>query len=115
MYLRGTSGIFLRLELNPVRAGLAASPEGYLWSSAAAHMAGRDDVMVRVSALPEMVGDWGEFLSQEVAQEDVRLLRSHKRTGRPLGGKGFIDRLETATGRVLRRLKPGRKARQKKE
>ena len=96
-----------------MRAGLAASPEAYLWSSAAAHMAGRDDVMVRVSPLLEIVGDWGEFLSQEVAQEDVRLLRSHERTGRPLGSEDFIDRLETASGRVLRRLKPGRKAKQK--
>ncbi len=67
------------VELNHVRAGLAASPEAYLWSGAAAHMEGRDDVMVRVSPLLEMVGDWGESLSQEVAQEDVRLLRSHKR------------------------------------
>ncbi len=56
--------------------------------------------MVRVSPLLEMVGDWGEFLPQEIAQEDVRLLRSHERTGRPLGDEGFIDRLETATGRT---------------
>ena len=103
------------VELNPVRAGLAASAEAYLWSSAAAHMAGRDDLMVRVSPLLEMVGDWGEVLSQEVAQEDVRLLRSHELTGRPLGVEDFIHRLEKATGRVLRRLKPGRKARQKQE
>ncbi len=58
----------MHVELNPVRAGLAASPEAYLWSSAAVHMAGRDDVMVRVSPFLEMVGDWGEFLSQEVAR-----------------------------------------------
>ncbi len=28
---------------------------------------------------------------------DVRLLRSHERTGTPLGSEDFIDRLETAT------------------
>ncbi len=58
-------------------------------------MAGLDDIMVRVSSLLKMVGDCGKLLSQEASQENVRLLRSHERTGRPLGGEDFIDRLET--------------------
>jgi len=31
------------IEQNPVRAGLAATPWDYPWSSAAAHVAGKDD------------------------------------------------------------------------
>ena len=36
------------VELNPVRAGLVKSPGVYPWSSAAAHLTGRDDELVRV-------------------------------------------------------------------
>ena len=36
------------IELNPVRAGLIESPSRYRWSSAAAHVRGRDDALVRV-------------------------------------------------------------------
>jgi hypothetical protein len=31
------------VELNPVRAGLAESPERFRWSSAAAHLSGSDN------------------------------------------------------------------------
>ncbi|MGB2823526.1 MAG: transposase, partial [Phycisphaerae bacterium] len=34
------------IEMNPVRAGLAATADAWRWSSAAAHVAGRDDVLV---------------------------------------------------------------------
>src|SRR5665213_3379088 len=34
------------IELNPVRAKLAASARGWRWSSARAHLAGRDDKLV---------------------------------------------------------------------
>src|SRR4030095_8537918 len=39
------------VELNPVRAGLINAPRGYRWSSAAAHVPGRDDTLVRVARL----------------------------------------------------------------
>ena len=34
------------IELNPVRAGLISAPSRYPWSSAAAHVRGRDDTLV---------------------------------------------------------------------
>lgn len=37
------------VELNPVRAGLATAPSDYRWSSAWAHLKGKDDGLVRVS------------------------------------------------------------------
>ena len=39
------------IELNPVPAGLIESPSRYRWSSAAAHVRGRDDALVRVRPL----------------------------------------------------------------
>ena len=38
------------VELNPVRAGLVKRPEAYRWSSAGAHLRGRDDELVKASA-----------------------------------------------------------------
>lgn len=50
-------------EQNPVRAGLAATPREYPWSSATAHVSGRDDLLVKASPLLELVGNWKGFLS----------------------------------------------------
>jgi len=44
-------------------------------------------------------------------RDDAEPLRRHERTGRPLGGAGFVEQLEKALGRVLRRQKPGPKPR----
>jgi hypothetical protein len=50
-------------EQNPVRAGLAATPWDYPWSSAAARVAGSTDQLVRVAPLAALVGDWRGFLA----------------------------------------------------
>ena len=42
------------VELNPVRAGLVQAPSRYRWSSAAAHLRRRDDVLVQVAPLLQM-------------------------------------------------------------
>jgi putative transposase len=99
------------IELNPVRARLAASPQAWPWSSAAAHVAGRDDAVVRVAALLEFVEGlpWVDFLAQGVSEEQAALFRSHERTGRPLGGDGFVARIERLLGRVLRPRQRGPK------
>jgi hypothetical protein len=48
-------------------------------------------------------------MSQEFLGHDIIWggLKKHERAGRPLGGNGFINRLEVKTGRVfrLKRLK----------
>jgi hypothetical protein len=55
---------------------------------------------------------WKEFLEEGLeAGDTIRQLRLATRTGRPIGSKEFIRRLEKITGRRLLRQKPGRKAR----
>jgi putative transposase len=97
------------IELNPVRAKLVREPAAYPWSSAAAHVEGREDRLVVASPLPQMVGDWREFLSIGIGADDAEILRLHERTGRPLGSPDFITRLESELARVLHRRKPGPK------
>ena len=98
------------IELNPVKAGIVKDPGSYAWSSAAAHLSGKDDRLLTVSSLPDMVPDWQRFLSGGVDKEQARLLQRHERTGRPVGSVYFLDRLEGMLGRVLRPRKAGRKA-----
>ena len=97
------------VELNPVRAGLSMAPSDYLWSSARAHISGCDDALVKVSRLLELAPDWRRLLTSAVLEEDVRELRKHERTGRPLGDDDFLVQVEKKLGRVLRRRKPGPK------
>ena len=102
------------VELNPVRAKLVERPRQWPWSSAKAHLKGRDDRLVKVAPLLAMVGDWRAFLRSAMPEEELRDLREHGRTGRPLGSSTFLDRLERLVGRVLKPQKPGPKPKPRK-
>ena len=97
------------VELNPVRAKLADDAAHWAWSSAKAHLSGRDDCLVQVGPMLALVHDWREFLNSAIPEEELRNLRSHAQTGRPLGDESFVNRLENLVGRVLRAGKRGRK------
>ena len=100
------------VETNPVRADLAKRPEDWPWSSAAAHVAGADDGLVTVGPMLDLVttfvADWRAYLAQESPEETIARLHLHERTGRPLGNRRFVGRLETLLGRTLIPGKPGR-------
>lgn len=97
------------VEMNPVKAGIAEDAAAWPWSSARAHLAATDDKLVTVAPLLEMAGDWRLFLADAAEEEQVNEIRKHERTGRPLGSEGFVERLETALDRPLKRGKPGPK------
>ncbi len=97
------------LEQNPVRARLAATPWEYPWSSARAHVAGKDDLLVKAAPLLKLVGSWEAFLSVGASDDEVKHLRRHERTGRPLGSDRFTGAVERKLHRNLRRGKPGPK------
>jgi putative transposase len=103
------------VELNPVRAGMVVAAVEWPWSSAAAHVRGRD-----TSGLLDMrqwqgrwsAETWGEALDQGVT--DAALLeriREATRTGRPAGSESFIRDAERSSGRRLRPCQRGPKPR----
>jgi putative transposase len=96
------------IELNPVRARIVRKPHRYPYSSARAHLEGRADPLLSKSPLGRMVDDWASFLSTEPGEDEEELLRRHERTGRPLGSKRFVAKLEKLLGRTLRPRKGGR-------
>lgn len=95
-------------ELNPVRAQLCSHPRDWAWSSARAHLRGRDDAVVSVGPMLERHGNWAAFLSPGHSGEALDdELRRHARTGRPAGEASFLKSLESMTGRTLLPKRPG--------
>ncbi len=106
------------VELNPVRAALAESADQWPWSSAPAHMRGCADALIKGPPWPKPLDEathgfdpkrgertheqmWAEFLAGNLSDEGIGEQRRHAATGLPLGGAGFISKLEALTGRTM--------------
>ncbi len=99
------------VALNPVRARLVQRAEDWPHSSVSAHLAGRDDGLVRVKPLIDRAPRFADLIEGEAdAAAFVRLRRSEL-IGRPLGSAGFVAEIEKRLGRTLAPGKRGRKPR----
>jgi len=100
------------VERNPVKAKLVTSASAWSWSSAAAHVSGKPDGIVETDWLTERIAGWVCTWAQHLRKRDERdfasMMRLHENTGRPLGDKGFVRKLEALLDRVLTPGKPGR-------
>ena len=101
------------VELNPVRGGMVATAEQWPWSSAAAHLGGRD-----ASGLLDLTEwrkrwsarNWSESLAEGVRNAALlERIRQATRTGRPAGSDDFVREAERHLGRPLRPAKRGPK------
>jgi putative transposase len=92
-----------------VEAGLVKNAEDYDWSSARAHVLKVKDELLTDFELISSIPDWASYLKDEMCESDIELIKSHEKSGRPLGNDAFLDELEKKTGRSLRKRKPGRK------
>jgi putative transposase len=97
------------IELNPVRAGIVARAENYQWSSAKAHIDGRPDPIIVKCYLSDRIADWASFLAEGSSESELRLLREHASTCRPLGDQSFIKSLEKVAGTNIAPQRPGPK------
>lgn len=96
------------VELNPLKARLCQNLSDWQWSSYHAHVSGFDDDVVIVEPMLKRITDWNSYVL-DGDDVDSAKIRSHNRTGRPVGDDAFLDRLESLTGRSLRKRKPGPK------
>ena len=105
------------VERNPVRARMVRKAESYAWSSAAAHCGLRSDPML--SPLPGMVPvgtkEWSSWLAEKEDEKMLAMIRLRTRTGRPVGSKEFIARLESRLGRPLQPRPIGRPSKKGRE
>ena len=104
------------IELNPVRAGICASPEDYRWSSCAHHLGRRSDPLVSDHSLFWSMGNtpferelaYRELLSQGVTEPERLQFHDSAMKGRPLGSAGFLKQLADKTLLPLQQRPRGR-------
>ena len=99
------------VALNPVRAGLAPRAEDWPHSSVRAHLAGRDDGLVKVKPLLDRAPRFADLLEGEPDAVAFAPIRRSELIGRPLGSAAFVAAIERSLGRVLALGKRGRKPR----
>ena len=99
------------VAMNPVRAGLVDRAQDWPWSSARAHLAGKDDEVVTTAPLLGRIGDFAALLDADEDEAAVMAIRRSRSTGRPVGAEDWIKALEAQTERTLAVAKRGPKAR----
>ncbi|MCY6382444.1 transposase [Hoeflea prorocentri] len=98
------------VTLNPVRAKLVKRARDWKWSSARAHLAGKDDDVVTVAPVLERTGRFTAFLDEPVDEaKTYGALRRAETVGRPIGDADWLMKLEQQTGRTLSPRRRGRK------
>jgi putative transposase len=94
------------IELNPVRAGIVATPDGYVWSSFGFNALGHNNGLTTPRFEYRELGtsDWQRrqayraMFGSSLSDDEVREIRAQIRQERPLGGAEFLERIESATG-----------------
>ena len=95
------------VEDNPCRAGLAATPGQYRWSSAAAHLVGEPDRsrVLDVGFWQRAGGaeTWAGMHASRTGADQILALRKCTYAGRPFGEESFVSALEERFQRKWRR------------
>ena len=76
------------VDLNPLRAGFVTRAADWPWSSARAHLAGRDDGIVTVAPVRERTGEFAAYLDEAEEADRVSAIRRSRSTGRREGLAG---------------------------
>lgn len=97
------------VELNPVRAGLCKRPNGWRWSSVHAHFGSNDDDVVDTDSTDQLVTNWRDYLTESESTATRDSIRSHTRSGRPIGDADFVEMIEVITGRSICSRRSGRR------
>jgi len=101
------------IERNPVRARVVKKPWEWKWSSALAHT-NKERSLIRLKDLLNIIDmsykSWSQYIDTNEGEKDSDNIRKHTLTGRPLGSRVFIEKLEKQFGRRLLALPRGRPA-----
>ena len=99
------------VEQNPVRAKLVMHAWDYPWSSARAHVTGRDetgliDLNAWLTDWPPK--EWRRMLRTGIDEDLLGVLRRCTMRGRPFGSDRFVSKMEKLLGRRVRANPVGR-------
>ena len=100
------------VSLNPVRARLATRARDWPWSSVRAHLAGEDDVLVKVRPVLDRQPRFADLIDARNDDDPqlFRALRLAEMSGRPAGAADFVAALERRLGRTITPRPRGRPA-----
>ena len=104
------------IDLNPVRAGIVAVPEDYLWSSFRLKTDTSGPGWLDVDPCFEMLGsthaerarEYSRFVMSSVPAEEAELIRTAVRRNQLTGNTRFVDEIEQRLGRRIERRGRGR-------
>jgi len=98
------------VERNPVRARMVRLPWRYAWSSAAAHVGEADGggLLDLAAWRREWTPSRWRTQLEHLDNDQMKAIRDHTHTGRPLGDDRFLDALERRLDRRMRPLPIGR-------
>jgi putative transposase len=104
------------IELNPVRAHIASSPEDYQWSSFRCNALGESNIMI--TPHPDYIGlgassgerchTYSNLVLSRIDEGSVRQIRQATQGNFVLGDNGFQEEMALALGRRVKRGKAGR-------
>jgi putative transposase len=87
------------IENNPVRAGMVKRPEDYPYSSARAHILGRENPLLREPLFDKSgLNEYRKFIRSEQEKKVIEEIRKQTRSGKPLGGAEFLLTLSERLG-----------------
>lgn len=107
------------LDLNPVRAGIAATARDYPWSSHGHYIGLRDDRLVTPHALYWSLGNtpfareaaYAELVAAGIGQQQQQALTNSALQGWALGETHYVQDLQKRTERRVSKAKAGRPSR----
>ena len=103
----GPCGALCFAQPGPRRAGKSAKRLAVV--ERARHLSGTDDELATVKPVLERYGGFAVCLDHKTDDGAVMRLRRSETTGRPVGGKAWIETLENQTDRRLKPQKRGPK------
>jgi putative transposase len=109
------------IELNPVRAGLAADPAAYRWSSYRANAEGKPDPVLTPHSLYESLGAdphararaYASLFDGALSEDTLGAIRKALNGGWALGSPGFVTLISRHAGRSMAARSRGRPTRPK--
>lgn len=104
------------IEMNPVRARIAAEPLDYRWSSAHANAGSAHDPLLDPHPVyVDLATDdaarkarYRELLEDAITQDELTAIRASVKQGGALGSRHFHEQIEALTGQPSRQRPPGR-------
>jgi putative transposase len=98
------------IEMNPLRAGLAAEPGAYAWSSHRHYSSGACDKLITEhpvfvglgSSHAERRAAFCSLFEEQLDAPTLKRIRDAVNTGSALGSEGFLARIEALLGRRVR-------------